>query len=68
MKFKIEDGGPNAEVRYTVYVRERFLFFPVWSILGGSSIKEKAEDICQRYYDYKQVQSEPKQVREFEIL
>jgi len=69
MKFKIEDRGPKAEVRYAFYVKERFLFFPIWtwSILGGASTKEKVEEHCQNYYDQKTAEEGPKKITEFSI-
>ena len=69
MKFKMEDAGPKAAVRYTFYVKERFLFFPIWTwtMLGGATTKERAEKYCQEYHDQQIAKNGPKLVTEFTI-
>ena len=65
MKFKIVDRGTEVDVRYVSYAREWFLCFPMWTILGGTSTEEKAENLCQEYRNTKNPQ--PEKVREIII-
>ena len=60
MKFKIVDRGTKAEVRYVSYMKEQFLFFPLWTwtMLGGTSTEEKAEALCQRHRDSQKPKTE----------